>query len=375
MNLNFKTLKKDLTKENIELELKRNGYNEYDLARYYISGFKKFNEHMKSDLRDNDKNNSMICRVRGNKLCISDFGYRVGMDIYGYLMDKLYNNSKDSFRLVLDTIRQDFRLDNILPLPKAKTSLREFPIKYNEEVVNSDLPVKIEVKRRKFEGNLHWTYQDEEYWESFGISIKKLEEKGIAPLETFWITNYNKDGVRREYNLGYDLGFVYPFYRNSKGNFMYKLYLPLGFKGNKDFKWISNVNKKVVQNYQFLPKTGDLLILQSSFKDIMVMEELFPGLNIISFNGEGIWCENFVWEELKNRFSKQVLFANNDYTKKNNPGLTMARKHCLKYNIPFVCTPDGTTSDISDYYKKYGKEETIKFLNQVFYNINLILYG
>jgi len=375
MKLNFKNVKKELTKENIELELKRNGYNEYDLARYYISGFKKFNEHMKSDLRPDDDNNSMICRVQKNRLSISDFGYRTGMDIYGYLMDKLYNNSKDSFPHVLDTIRQDFRLDNILALPKSKSSLREAPIKYNEEVVNSDLPVKIEVKRRRFLGDILWRHQDRYYWESFGISIKKLEDKGIFPLETFWITNYNKDGIRKEYNIGEDLCYVYPFYRNSKNNFMYKLYLPLGFKGNKDFKWISNVNKKVVQNYQFLPKTGALLILQSSFKDIMVMEELFPNLNIVSFNGEGIWCEEFVWTDLKERFTRQVLFANNDFTKKNNPGLTMARKHSLKYKIPFVCTPDGTTSDISDYYKKYGKEATIQFLNKVFDNINLILYG
>lgn len=375
MNLFFKNVKKNLTKENIEKALKDKGYNEFDVAKYYIPRFKRFNEHFKSDIRSDDHNNSMICRIQNGKLMISDFGYQTGMSIYDYLVLKYNFHQRNGFYRVLNMIREDFKLDGILPLKGEKSPNTTNPIAYNEEIKESSLPVKIEVKRKRINGEIKWEKKDAEYWHSYGISLTKLEEKGIAPLEKFWITNFNKDGIRREYNVEKELCYVYPFYKNSKGNFMYKIYLPLGFKGNKDFKWISNVNKKVVQNYQCIDKTGELLIIQSSFKDTMLMEELMPGLNIVAPNGEGMWFNETIWKDLSSRYTYKLLFANNDYPKNPNPGLEFARKHSLLYNIPFVCTPDNTTSDISDYYKKYGKEETIKFLNQVFYNINLILYG
>lgn len=375
MNLSFKNVKKKLNKENIERELKEKGYNDYDLARYYIPGFKRFNDHFKSNIRTDDHNNSMICRIQNGRLIISDFGYKTGMNIYNYLIEKYSYHFKDGFYHVLDMIREDFKLDNILPLNKSKSPNKGVPVAYNEEIKESSLPVKIEVKRRRVNGEIHWRQKDIDYWNSYGISIAKLEEKGIAPLEKFWITNFNKDGIRREYAVGEDLCYVYPFYRNKDGYFMYKIYLPKGFKGNKDFKWISNVNKKVIQNLSHIAETGELLVIQSSFKDTMLMEELMKGLNVIAFNGEGMWCDDETWLGLWKRFTYIVLFANNDYPKNPNPGLEFARKHSILYNIPFVCTPDCTTSDISDYYKKYGKEETIKFLNNTFNNINLILYG
>ncbi len=374
MVLDFKTLKKELNKNNIETELRKKGFNEYDLARYYIPGFKKFNTHFKSDIRTDDNNNSMICRIQNGKLLISDFGYKIGMNIYNYLIEKYNFNGKDAFFHVLNMIREDFKLNGILPLQDSKSPNTAHPIAYNEEIKESSLPVKIEVKRKRLEGKINWTIKDAEYWHSYGISLTKLEEKGIAPLEKFWITNFNKDGIRREYNVEKELCYVYPFYRDKSGNFMYTIYLPNGLKGNKDIRWIKNINKKVIQNYQFIPESGDLLFIQSSYKDTMLMEELFPELVILAPNGEGYWFEDDIWEDLKKRFKKQVIFGNNDWPKIPNPGLNFARKHSLLYNIPFVCTPDNTTSDISDYYKKYGKEETIKFLNKIFDNINLILY-
>lgn len=374
MILDFKTLK-DLNKKNIEKELQKKGFNEYDLARYYIPGFKKFNIHFKSNIRTDDKNNSMICRIQNGKLLISDFGYKIGMNIYNYLIEKYNFNGKDAFFRVLNMIREDFKLNSVLSLNEYKSPNTANPITYNEEIKESSLPVKIEVKRKRLDGKINWTVKDVEYWNSYGISIVKLNSKGIAPLERFWITNFNKDGIRKEYNVENELCYVYPFYRNSDGYFMYKIYLPSGLKGNKNFKWISNVNKKVVQNKPHVPKYGELLIIQSSFKDTMLMEELMPGLNVVAPNGEGIWFDSETWLELWSKFNHVILFANNDCPKNPNPGLNFARKHSILYNIPFVCTPNNTSSDISDYYKKYGKEETLKFLNKTLDNINLILYG
>jgi len=364
--IEFKKLKLKLNRLNIERELTRNGYNEYDLAKYYITGFKKFNESIKSDLRTDDYNNSLITRIENGRILISDFGYKTGMNIYNYLIEKYYVNYKDAFFLVLDMIRRDFHLDEIESISNIGYK-QNTPVKYNEIIKDSSLPVKIEVRRSK-----SWSKGDIEYWNSYGISIKKLEEKGIAPLDKFWITNYNKDGIRFQYNVENELAYVYPFFRNKDGFFMYKIYLPKGYKGNMDFKWVSNVNKKVIQNVEHIPKSGELLIIQSSYKDVMLMEELMPNLNILAPNGEGYFFDDEVWLELCENWNKIILFANNDSHKKNNPGLVFARRHSLKYKIPFICTPDNTASDISDYYKLYGRSKTLEFLDNCLENINLI---
>jgi len=369
--LNVSKIRKKLTRANIEKELELQGWNEFDLASHYIKGFKAFNQSITSDLRSDDKNKSLIARIQNNKLSISDFGYKTGMNIYNYLLEKHFMGMDSSFINVLNMIRNDFKLENIERLDRTKSKIK--PFKHNKVIKNTSLSVKIEVKRRRnSKGKIQWNKKDIEYWNSFGISISKLEEKGIAPLEMFWVTNFNKDGIRIPYNVKNELCYVYPFFRNKDGFFMYKIYLPKGFRGDPDFKWISNVNKKVIQNIQHIPKSGDLLIIQSSYKDIMLMEEINPNLNIIAPNGEGIWFKEEVWNILRRRWKNIILFANNDFTKEKNPGLVFARRHSKKYNIPFICTPDNTASDISDFYKDFGETKTKELIEQYLDNINLI---
>ncbi|MCP4255018.1 MAG: hypothetical protein GY775_16750 [Candidatus Scalindua sp.] len=360
-----------LNKANIESELNKNNYNIYDLAAYYISNFQGFNRGIKSDLRSDDHNSSLYTRVQNNKLIITDFGYKTGMDIYSYLNEK-YFKGVGRFKDILEIIRKDFRLNNI-ESANFKASKTSLPIHYNKEIRNTSLPVKIEIKRQKLNGNIYWSKKDISYWKSYGISIKKLESKGIAPLNKFWITNNNTDGIRKEFNVEKELCYVYPFYRSKEGFFMYKIYMPLGFKGNKNFKWVSNVNKKVIQNVGHIPKSGELLIIQSSYKDIMCMEELIPDINAIAPNGEGIWFDDKEWDNLRANWKYIVLFANNDFEKKDNPGLTFARKHSEKYKIPYICTPDNTGSDISDYYKLLGKKNTKVFMAKALENIKLLI--
>lgn len=359
-------VKKQLNKINIEFELNKKGYNLYDIAKYYISGFKGFNIDIKSDLRENDKKNSLRTRIQDNKLIISDFGFKTSMSIYDYLMEKYHCSYKQS----LNIVRNDFRLDNIAQLDNIKNI--KIPEKHYEIIKNTSMAVKIEVKRSRKNHKIHWSKKDIEYWSQYGISIKKLEEKGIAPLDKFWITNFSKSDIRQCFNVINELCYVYPFFRSKEGFFMYKIYMPNGYKGNLNFRWISNVNKKVIQNIEYIPKSGDLLLIQSSYKDIMLLEELNDTLIIIAPNGEGMWFEDYKWEELKKNWKRIVLFGNNDSDKRNNPGLEFARRHSERYHIPFVCTPNNTASDISDYYKAYGKEKTLIFLNKILDNINLI---
>jgi len=359
----FKILrpKKSLTIDNINAELKNKGYNEFDVLSFYMKGFKSIGKPINSDLRDNDKNASLHTKIINGRIIISDFGLKTGMSVYDYIALKYFGETKKDFIKALNLVRKDFNLNNILGLPEIKINHKNLlPKRHNIQLTTNTIKPKIEVKRRRKNGKIYWKKEDILYWKEYGISIEKLEEKKIAPLSAFWITN---EYERKKFNVENELCYVYPFFRDEEGHFMYKIYLPKGLKGNMNFKWISNVNKKVIQNIQFIPKQGEYLIIQSSFKDIMLMEELNPEIYAISPNGEGMWFSDKKWEELRKNWKHIIIYGNNDFNKKDNPGLNFARKHSLKYKIPFFINPDNTSSDISDYYKKYGKDKTKELLN------------
>ena len=376
MNFKNRTLRKNLNTKNVDTELRNRGYNQFDLAANYIQGFKGIGKSIKSDLRSNDKNDSLHTQVgKYGDLIVSDFGLKIGMTIFDYIGYKYYGEGARNYIKGLNKIKRDYRLSNLSsPMFKDNEIISKIdPKRHNIIMDVNSLSVKLEVRRQRKKGEIYWTKQDIEYWAQYGISISKLEEKKIVPLSLFWITNYSKGGIRTKFDVSKELAYVYPFFRDEYGHFMYKIYLPYGYKGDLNFKWISNVNKKVVQNIENIPKKGSLLIIQSSYKDICTMEVLVDNLAILAPNGEGMWFDTEIWKYLRTNWKNIVLFGNNDSEKKDNPGLKFARKHALEYNIPFIALPNDTASDISDYYKEYGKDKTKKILDIIMDNVETLL--
>lgn len=118
---------------------------------------------------------------------------------------------------------------------------------------------------------------------------------------------------------------------------------------------MTNTDYTVVQNYPNIPKTGDLLFIQSSYKDCMVMELM--GYNAIAPNTEAGWLPLEYWEKIKKRWKKIIIFGNNDWDKLDNPGLRYAMNHSKRYGIPYIVIPSGGASDISDYVKEHDLDE------------------
>jgi hypothetical protein len=147
--------KKKLNLANVREELNLKGYNDIDLCYYYISNFKGIGIPFISDLRYDDKNSSMNTNyTKSGLIQISDFGYRTGMSIIDYIMEK-YNLE---YLYCLDKICIDFNLTNIEahnnrinhrinPIPK--------PLNINTKIKQD---VIINIKRRRFEK------KDVEYW-------------------------------------------------------------------------------------------------------------------------------------------------------------------------------------------------------------------
>ncbi len=254
MNFKNRTLKKNLNNKNVNAELKNRGYNQFDLAANYITGFKGLGKPINSDLRTDDKNGSLHTQVgKSGDILVSDFGLKIGMNIFEYIAYKYYGEGNRNHIRGLNKIKQDFKLKNLnSPIFNDSNVIKEqiTPKQHNIDISNNSLSVKLEVKRQRIKGSIHWSIKDIAYWKQYGIPISKLEEKKIMPLSAFWITNYNKGGIRIKFDVSKELAYVYPFFRNEYGHFMYKIYLPLGYRGDTNFKWVSNVNKKVIQNIE-----------------------------------------------------------------------------------------------------------------------------
>ena len=313
-------------------------------------------------IRDENDCSTCITESRGN-LYIKDFGDAgqvKGESWINYLIRiNSWEGDKKGFIQALDWVNNEFNLgletanlgnsfkkasNNTKPKLSISTSYKK--------------PVKLEIKSKP------WTKAGLEYWFKFGITKEELESKNIVQLKCYWITNPNKSNTKVKIDCNNELCFAYSYYKDADGIFMYKIYTPLSNK----YKWLSNCKSYVVENSRFITTPRKNCMIQSSLKDIMVLEYfrntygVFKDYDFIAPIAEGIW---FIekWDIIRATYSNIVYYGNNDYNKKNNSGLNYARNWSLLYNIPFIINPYwAKSSDISDYRRDTSEEDTFKLL-------------
>jgi len=314
--------------------------SEEQIARRYVENFRYIGKPFISSLRVDKKEDS--CRIfkdNTGRLKYKDFAdprIRTQISLFEYVAYKYNETLEES----LERIAKDF---NIIVSEKDFTDsysiIDDIERKERERSLSSSLVIK--VKKR------NWTDVDKSYWQQYYISTDMLERNDVKSISNLWF--YRDDKLIFTTELSDKLpSFSYDYYWHE-GVFRRKIYRPL--VEEKGFKWMSNTDFTIVQNYPNIPKQGDLLFIQSSLKDCMVMENL--GYYAIAPNSESTWLTEDYWEKLLKRWSKIVIFGNNDWDKKDNPGLKYAKIHSQRYGVPFIVNPDGEPSDISDYVKKY----------------------
>lgn len=329
-------INENVTYSQLKKLLEERGLDDLSLIQHYIPEFKGINKSINSTLRSDDTNASMHFRYKNGKLQISDFGGGCfGKSIIGYL--ELHD--RISYQEVLNKVYYDF-LDS--------TPIRNLPTIKSSNVKESTDTI-LRVKRRDFTSN------DLEYWGQYYITKEHLIRARIASVEMYWSDNHK--GQYKFKIPKSELCFVYPYYNNSKGIFMYKIYRPY-----HNIKFFSNVDLTVVQNFRSFDKGYKFIWHQSSLKDCLVME-VIGERNIIAPNGEGMWYSPKIWKHFDKNYSN-IYFADNDHHKKDNPGIKEARKKKDLYNLDYVTTPkiEGVT-DISDYIKATNINEVKDYVD------------
>lgn len=319
-------IKSDLNSDNI---LKR--ISPLDIYHKYSRGFKQINKHFKSDFRDDPNPSAIVFRYNGTFL-YKDFGESGGMNCFQFVM-RMFDLS---FVESLEKINLDFGLQ----LGNLSRSF-ENGHKYQPMSLNEEFKTIISVKRREFnERDLIWW--GEQSWTREMLNLSK-----ISPISHFRLTSERKNIDDKLFicdNYSYNIDYYW-----SKGIFRRKLYFP---KKDKQFKWLSNTDKTVVQGWNVLQKTGDILFITSSLKDCGPMWRVYNKPCAIAPNAEGQFIPNKVFYKLKKRYDTIVLYFDNDET-----GIKNAKKFSQIYNIPYIYNPIGSPKDPSDFVKKEGLRE------------------
>ena len=301
-----------------------NKISEYDIFKYYCPNFMELNRKFCSDLRKDNKPSVSIVNFHGN-LLYKDFGHPDHtFNCFGYVQKKFNVN----FTLALVKISNDFGLglastNGVMP---SKT-----PILYNKTIENKKVTI-IKKKRR------NWQKKDAEFWSKYSINREILSIFAVEPIDYYWI-NENRFSCKT---------ITYAFRFGNK----FKIYAPY----EKDLKWFSNTNKKIIQGYSQLPNKGELLYITSSLKDVMCLFAM--QLCGVALQSEMQVPSRVQMQLLLDRFKKVIIFYDND-----TPGQAMAIKICQEYQLDNLYIPrDWGAKDISDAIAVHGFNKVKQFI-------------
>jgi 5S rRNA maturation endonuclease (ribonuclease M5) len=308
---------------------------EYDIFKTYCSNFKEVDRLFVSELR---KDKNPTCKVFVNevgKLIYKDYNGE-SHNCFTYVRAKY----GCSFNNALNIINKDFNLNFKISWDNNKSiSTNNSPT-----ITNQKFEIKINkiTKKRR-----NWSKEDLNYWGQYDITQSTLEYFNVEPLEFYWI-NYNRfkcDLITYSYEFGCG-------YRD--------IYSPHNLRS---LKWPCSNTKadKHIYGLKQLPKTGDLLFIVSSLKEVMFLYEL--GITAIAPQSESTFIPQHIIDNLKLRFKEIIILFDFD-----KAGCNHSLKHSIKFNLKrlkfcpvMISYYEG--KDLTDCYVK-DKEKILKLLNE-----------
>jgi 5S rRNA maturation endonuclease (ribonuclease M5) len=286
-----------------------------------------------SPFRADNKVTCAYYRSKNDIVYLHDFATNEHISCFEAVM-RLYNLT---YWEALNKIAADFKLlDNY----KSETQRIEFQPELKEtESAN------IQCKIKDFtEDELKW-------WNQFGISKKLLKKFHVFSIEHVFLNGELKFTSSSKSPI-----YGYYFGKDKNKKEQWKIYFPLRTSG----RFIGNLKKKVLQGYQQLPETGELLVITKSMKDTVALKEF--GIPSVSPNSETIFLSDKQIEEFKKRFKHILVVFDND-----RPGLYNLAKIRKQYpNLNYYFLPKNLAKDFTDSIKKIGVEKMrellVKFL-------------
>lgn len=301
--------------------------------RRYCNNFTYIGKSFLSELyRDN--NPGCYIFYKEGRLIYKDHGTGESYDCFAYVMAKFLVGFSEALKIIASDFNISPTKHDIKDKVISHNYIEKMPIKgYNKP--------KIRIIKQAY------TLTDKEYWDQYYIDLDKLIDYEVYSLKQV-IIDKNGEVYTIDYKVDNPVyGYVFK-YDNSE---YYKIYRPY----NKS-KWLFTGNSRCIEGWHKLPDEGKLLILTKSLKDIMVYS-LF-GIPAISMTSETTSIADDTISKLKLRFKRILINLDNDET-----GIKSAQRLSERYGLDSFFIPD--CKDISDYIKKYGKNNTNKLIKKL----------
>lgn len=307
-----------LTKENI---LDR--VSETQIMEYYTREPVSMGKVFCSPFR-NDSNPGCKYGVKNGRLYFFDHSKDLMLDCFNVVQ----HSQNLSFRQALERINQDLGLG--LGTNQAIPVVNQI-----ERVEYQKTPIKYHIEAKP------WDESSLSYWKSFGITEKTLKEHDVYNTK-----NVYKDGKFTSRSTEKNPIFTYIL---PSGNC--KHYRPLS--RDKSRKWWGNTNKLDLFGRVEGMQPGELLIITSSLKDVMVCHE--AGYTAVAPQNEHSSFDQSFLDEVNSKFDKIIVIYDNDET-----GLTQMKQCKEKYGWDYAVPP---MKDIADYSAATNIKSVKKFLD------------
>lgn len=287
-----------------------------------------------SPLRKDNKPTCSFCHSKKGELMYHDFGTGFHENFVGVVMEI----HKCSYQEALNIIAEDFGyISKAEDRPAVKIKVSNVKLEEKTETL-------IQIKPKAF------SEQELKWWKGFGVTEKTLKKYKVFSCDSIFLNgDYFSSSSPRIPIYGYYCG-------KKNGQELWRIYFP----SKRSFRFLSNVGKSYIQGAKQLPKTGDVLLITKSQKDVMLAYEL--GIPAIAPCSEVLFLSNKQIQHLKKRFKTIVVCYDTDIT-----GIHNLKQIKVKYpdlHTFFIPRKYGV-KDISDFFKKYGEEETRRLAGEL----------
>ena len=328
--MEFISLKPKITKDFILSKV-----NQESIMQHYTGLDVNSKKLMLSPFRVDNHFTVSFYKSKSDILYLHDFATNEHINCFQAVMKKFECNYYEA----LNIIAKDFNLiegeNNVKVKPLSVRPLKE----------TQSTKIQVQVK--------NYSNKELEWWKQFGISVKTLKKFHVFSIENVFLNGELKFTSSEQCPV-----YGYYFGKDKNGIEKWKIYFPL----KENYRFLNNLSKKVLQGYHQLPKTGDLLVITKSMKDLMAMYEF--GISAVSPNSETLFIDDKKLEEFKKRFKHILVIYDND-----RPGLHnmwLIRKEHPELNYFYI--PWYLAKDFTDSIKLVGVENMKEYVNEFMSN-------
>jgi hypothetical protein len=312
--------------------------SDYDILKYYSPSTNEYKQTICCIFHKERTPSLTIDYLKGMYKCFSCGKSGRGVQ---FVMDKFNCTFPEALRIIINDFRLpidigEYKEPSLNYIGLADKSIPEY----------QQTETLIEIKSKAY------TVAELNYWGQYGISKELLDYHNVKSLKFYRINGYTF------YSKPTIPIFCYEFVDKKR-----KIYLPLNDKG---LKWFGNAGQDIVQGDLQLPRSGELLIITSSLKDVMSLHslELSNNIEAVAPSSETSFILDDKIDDYKQRFNRIIVYFNND-----DAGIQAAINYKERYGFEYIYNPKNEPKDPSDVIKAGKKNELVKFLDNKLWTV------